>query len=884
MNAPLPEPDNHQSARLPGGVIPRHYRIEMAPDLDEGSFGGVVEIDVEITEAVPAIVCNAAELTIHRALLTRGGHQSNSGAVGDNSAKATPEDEQQASTIRLDATLHEQDERLVLTAGSEVFEPGPARLRIEFDGVLNDRLCGFYRSSFTDDDGTSHTIAVTQFEATDARRAFPCWDEPALKATFEISLVIDDGLLAVSNCAEVGREPAGVGHPHNKVRVSFATTMVMSTYLVAFVVGPLEATEPVDVNGVPVRVIHRPGRGHQTAFALETAAHGLVWLADYYGMDYPSDKVDLVAIPDFAFGAMENLGCVTFREVSAVDRPGNRQPGRAATRGRRDQPRTGPHVVRRSCDHGLVGGDLAQRGVRHVHGDLLHPRLQARLAGVVDVRARLRARLRGGCLGHHPSHRTRGDHPRGRRGHVRRAHLRKGRRCAAHARAVPGPRNVPRRGAGVSAHPRLRQHFHLGLVGRVGAGVATAGACGDGTLDPPGRPSAGECHAHSPRGAHHPAALHLEPRPGRSAHLVGACASAHPCWRHRNRNPCDRGQRRSHPHASSRRGGHRQRCRTGFYRTAPEPETLARIARNGAHAWSRWPDERRGVVDDAWALVVSGRLGVAQFLDFAAGGFRAERDLNVWQSLGVALNHLHRLVAPADAPALNALILAATSAAAEELTLTPQPGESDRTRELRGVLIRLRGATAAHPQLVSECRGLLDHHEPAVAAAALAVTAAHGGAAEFRVVRERYETAVDTQSEQRHLAALADFGDPVLVGSILESTLDGGVRTQDGPYLVRRALANPEPSVGEAVWGFVTGRWEEIDRHFPSNSISRMLAGITALDRPELAQQVAAFLADHPVPQGAKQIAQHLERLEVNTALRRRATGALAEALSGELR
>ena len=123
--------------------------------------------------------------------------------------------------------------------------------------------------------------------------------------------MVDDALLAVSNTAETGRRPASDG----RRRISFAPTMAMSTYLVAFVVGPLEATGPVTVDGVPIRVVHRPGRAAQTAFALETAAHALGWYSRYYGIAYPSDKVDLVALPDFAFGAMENLGCVTFREV-----------------------------------------------------------------------------------------------------------------------------------------------------------------------------------------------------------------------------------------------------------------------------------------------------------------------------------------------------------------------------------------------------------------------------------------------------------------------------------------------------------------------------------------------------------------------------------------
>ena len=163
--------------------------------------------------------------------------------------------------------------------------------------MLNDQLHGFYRSTYTDDAGDTHTIATTQFESTDARRAFPCFDEPALKATFATTLLVDEGLLAVSNTAETGREPLADG----RVRVSFAPTMVMSTYLVAFVVGPMEATSAIDCGGVPVRVIHRPGRGDQTGFALDVAAHALQGTPTTTACPTPPTKLDLVAIPDFAF-------------------------------------------------------------------------------------------------------------------------------------------------------------------------------------------------------------------------------------------------------------------------------------------------------------------------------------------------------------------------------------------------------------------------------------------------------------------------------------------------------------------------------------------------------------------------------------------------------
>ncbi len=154
-------------------------------------------------------------------------------------------------------------------------------------------------------------LATTQFEATDARRAFPCWDEPDLKATFAVTLDVPADLLAVANTREVARQELEDG----AVRIHFAESMVMSTYLVAFVIGPLEVTDPVPAGGVDLRVVHPTGKGDLARYALEVGAFCLDHLADWYDIAYPGDKIDLVAVPDFAFGAMENLGCVTFREV-----------------------------------------------------------------------------------------------------------------------------------------------------------------------------------------------------------------------------------------------------------------------------------------------------------------------------------------------------------------------------------------------------------------------------------------------------------------------------------------------------------------------------------------------------------------------------------------
>ena len=135
--------------------------------------------------------------------------------------------------------------------------PGCWQLHLTFTGILNDKLHGFYRSTFKDEDGNERVIATTQFEATDARRAFPCWDEPDFKASFAVTLIVDDALTAVSNGAVVDEQDLGNG----KRQVTFAETMPMSTYLVAFVVGPVRAAPPaVDVGGVPLRVACTPGQ------------------------------------------------------------------------------------------------------------------------------------------------------------------------------------------------------------------------------------------------------------------------------------------------------------------------------------------------------------------------------------------------------------------------------------------------------------------------------------------------------------------------------------------------------------------------------------------------------------------------------------------------
>ncbi|HEY9713132.1 MAG TPA: M1 family metallopeptidase, partial [Chroococcales cyanobacterium] len=192
-------------------------------------------------------------------------------------------------------------------------------MKLNFKGTLNDKLRGFYRSSFKDASGKMRTIATTQMEPADARRMFPCFDEPAYKATFQITVVIPSDLTAISNGPIVSTT---LDEKSQKLVVTFAETPKMSSYLVALVVGPFDSTQPVTSEGVQVRVWYLAGKPNLGNYARDIAANLLPFYHQYFGVHYPEKKLDLVAIPDFEAGAMENLGCITFRESRLlVDTP-----------------------------------------------------------------------------------------------------------------------------------------------------------------------------------------------------------------------------------------------------------------------------------------------------------------------------------------------------------------------------------------------------------------------------------------------------------------------------------------------------------------------------------------------------------------------------------
>jgi aminopeptidase N len=301
-----------QAQRLPAGVRPEHYSLTITPNLAQARFAGSETIDVVLEASTKTITLNAAEIEFG-AVRAYANPSAAAGAKADSST-ALRKDKQEAPEIdagraqTATVTLDAAKQQATFTF-AEPLAAGPVTLEIAYTGIINDKLRGFYLSKTT-----LRRYGVTQFESTDARRAFPSFDEPALKATFDVKLVLDAGDTAISNMQMVSDTPGPMAGKHTTV---FATTPKMSTYLVAWLVGDFKCSEGKQ-DGIAIRACSTPDKTGLTKFALEAAKWDLHYYDKYFGIKYPLAKLDLVAIPDFDAGAMENFGCITFRETEML--------------------------------------------------------------------------------------------------------------------------------------------------------------------------------------------------------------------------------------------------------------------------------------------------------------------------------------------------------------------------------------------------------------------------------------------------------------------------------------------------------------------------------------------------------------------------------------
>jgi puromycin-sensitive aminopeptidase len=864
--------------RLPRTVLPRRYDLTLEPDLEAATFTGHETIAVEVLTETSEVVLNAVEIEIDDATA----ELADEGATGGVPlvAKVALDDEAERATLTFDRPL----------------PAGEATLHLRFQGVLNDKLRGFYRSTFVDDDGVERVLAATQMEATDARRAFPCWDEPDAKAVFGVTLVVPDDLLAISNAAELERAPAGrTAGGGGKVAVRFADTMPMSTYLVAFVVGPLVATDPIDVDGKPLQVVCPIGKEHLATYALEVGAFALRYFSDWFGIVYPGDKLDLVAIPDFAFGAMENLGCVTFRErYVLVDPATSTQAELQAV----------VDVIAHEIAH-MWFGDLVtmkwwngiwlneafatfmemtctdayrpdwQRWVdfglsrsaafdtdalvatRPIEYPVVSP---ADADGMFDVLTYEKGasvvrmleqhlgpdRFRDGIRRYMARHQY-GNTETSDLWDALEAETGEPVRRIAESWIFQGgfPEVSVEASSGDAPTLRLTQHRfrYAGEGGADGAGRADAHRPWS---VPVAMESGGDAVATVDRLLLDGAPLEIE-RPTGTA-WVNANAGAH-----------------------------------GFYRVRYTDPLRAALL---DHLGELTPLERYTLVDDAWASVLAAATPASSFVE-TVERFVDETDLSVWQRIVGGLDQLERLVEDDAAQRLHTRIAALVGPARARLGPDVGPdGDDDRTRSLRGLLLQTAALLGDDGAARERSTELLDAYladpggvDPSLAAVALVVSATLGDEALHERLVERFRASDNPQDRERLLLALSRFREPACLQRTLDMALSGAVRTQDAPYLLRETLTNHN-NAGVA-FAFITERWPEITGRFPANSIPRLVSGIRAVRDRALAERAAAFLAEHPVPQGAQQVRQHIERMWVTVALAERESSRLTAYLSG---
>jgi puromycin-sensitive aminopeptidase len=847
--------------RLPHTVWPRRYELELTPDLVSFEFGGVATITLDVSEPVREFVMNAADLDVRTAELER--------PAGGRLAGAPRSDE--------------PAQRLIVEF-PEVVHPGEGyRLHLRYVGKLNDQLHGFYRSRFTDSDGAEHLIATTQFEPADARRAFPCWDEPEFKATFAIRLVVDEHLMAVSNAGVVEVTPLDGG----RKRVVFGETMRMSTYLVAFVVGPFEWTRPVVVEGTPLCIVAVPGKSHLTGFALERGTHALRFLSRYFEIPYPGDKIDHVAIPDFAFGAMENLGCVTYREHVLLIDP--------AVASQLEVQRVAA-VIAHETAH-MWFGDLVT--MKWWNGIWLNEAFATfmELAADDDFRpewsvwtafgqSKSQALSTDGLRNTRPI-----EFPVGRPEEAEAMFdvltYQKGAAVLRMLEQYLGPETFRK---GISHY--LTTHAY---------GNTDTGDLWDAIEGISGEPVRLIMDSWIFQGGY-PLVSVDRGDDDRTIELAQRRFLYDP-------SGADGDQQWAVPvNLRASVGGQVQRQRLlldgpaatvtfdgpvdwvvvndgtwGFYRVRYQPELMKRLRAAGLATICE-PLERMSLMIDSWASVIAGQATLEEWVD-GVGALGQEDDPDVWSAVLSATRFLDLIAGDDQRDAVAAFVRRVAGPTWDRLGWDPAVGESQRLGITRGRVLGALGTIGRDPALCQDALARFERYDPEtgdglapdLVTPAANVSAASGGEAAWHLILDRYRAGARPQDKVRYLDALASTSYPPLLTRTLDLALSDEVRSQDAGFLIGYVMANR--AGGRLAWEWLERHWPEVQARIPPGLVARIFESITSLVEPDLAARVHRFLDTHEIPQAGPRIDQLAERMDINLARADQLRGSIAGAL-----
>ncbi len=842
---------------LPPAVRPARYAISLEPDLERFTFTGEETVAIDVDEQVSEIVLNAIELEVHSAALKGSG------------VSLTARD------IRLDA-----DRETVTLDFGETVTPGRYDLDLTFTGTLNDKLHGFYRSQYAGPDGETRYMAATQFEATDARRVFPCWDEPECKATFQVTLSIPTGLKAISNTpVEQESQPLpGV------TELRFAETPVMSTYLLAFVVGDLTAIHgQYQGPGGPtqVSVWTTPGKEEQGRFALDTSVSLLTFFNDYFGIPYPLEKLDHIALPDFAAGAMENWGAITYREVALLVDEANSSAG---TRQRVAE------VVAHEMAH-MWFGDLVTMqwwddlwlnesfaswmGTKAV--DWLFPEWEMWTQFVnMDT---TRALSLDGLKNSHPIEQE-VENP---------AEVSQLFDAISYSKGASIIRMLEQFLGADTFRSGLRQYISANQYGnartqdlwsalesasgqpvtsimdtwtkQMGYPVLQVEASGpsgsrnltvsqerfvyDRLLEDRGpEPEVWQVPIRVSQGGDEPATVVMD---GRQASLTLEAPE----------KPGDGQWFKINPQ------------QTGFFRVNYQPEDWDRLI-PAIKSQELSAADRLGIQNDAYSLSKSGHLPVTRFLSLAQA-YSDETDASVWGDLSSNLRDLEVLLTGGPVfQRFQAFACSVFEPAAQRVGWEAKSGEGHLDALLRSIVLSQAGSYGDQDILAQASQLFAQHlHDrnavrPDLRGVVFSLAAHAGDRAVYDQLWE-LEKETDLQEEKvRLLMSLARFEDQSLLTETLERSLTSDVRLQDTISVVSSVAANPHGR--RLAWDFLKSNWPEFDRRYGTGGfgLMRLVAMCGSFTTQESLDDVETFFTENPAPAAERTIRQSVEKIKLS--------------------
>ena len=832
--------------RLPGGVTPEHYTLWFAPDLERETFRGRAEIRVRLDAPASAVTLHAAEITFDEVTIEAGGRT-------------------QPATVRLDGA----SETAILTV-PERMAAGPATLRITYTGILNDKLRGFYLSK-----ANGRKYAVSQMEATDARRAFPSFDEPAKKATFDITLMIDAADTAISNGRPLSDTP---GPEPGKRTIRFATTPKMSTYLVALLVGDFVCREGIAAT-TPIRVCATPDKHQLTAFALEAAEHQVQFFNDYFGIPYPFGKLDIVGIPDFAAGAMENAGAITFRERLLLA-----DEATASV----DTLKAVASVVAHEIAHQWFGNLVTMKWWDDIWLNegfatwaTNKPLAAWKPEWRIDVKAAEETQFAMGldALRSTRAIRTKVETPAEINEVFDPIAYEKTSGVLNMIEAYVGPEAFRK---GVSAYltryssgnaagedfwtemtrvtekpvNRIMRSF-VDQAGAPALSVRTRCVNGNTQVTVRQRRFEGAPASESSKAAAwQPWSLPVCVTTGSgqpTCQLVSAATETFTAT----------GCGAAFVNADAR----------GYYFTEYEPEALPALA-------TRTPPlttaERISLLGDEWRIVRAGRHDIGTYLDLAAA-LAGDTTSDVTAEIATRLTYVQGTIAdPKERDAFAAWIRTTFRPALDAIGEEPKAGDSDDVLARRGTLWQLLGLTAGDTALQAKARALADAYltnssslPPSFAAPVLQVAAAGGDAALYDRYLAAAKAAVGTPEQYyRVFNALASFRDPALADRTLAFALSAEVRSQDAPLLLGQLLNS---SAQDKTWAALAAQWDTVTGRLGEfQALPYIVSALGSFCTPLRAAEIRGFFKAHPVPAAARSLTQALERIDSCVALDQR--------------